>query len=77
VTKTTVFRYEQASKKDPTNEEFLSRLFMSYVRLEEYKKQQITAINLYKIKQKKPYYFWSVMSLGQLILITKTYTVFI
>jgi len=57
-------RYEQASKKDPTNEEFLSHLFMSYVRLEEYKKQQITAINLYKIKQKKPYYFWSVMSLG-------------
>ena len=57
-------RYEQASKKDPTNEEFLTHLFMSYVRLEEYKKQQITAINLYKIKLKKPYYFWSVMSLG-------------
>jgi len=55
--------YEGAVKKEPTNEEFLSHLFMAYVRLGEFKKQQITAMNLYKAKQKNPYYFWSIMSL--------------
>jgi len=35
---------------------------MSYVRLGDYKKQQQTALNLYKLKPKNPYYFWAVMS---------------
>ena len=35
---------------------------MSYVRLGQYKKQQLAAMNLYKAKPKNPYYFWSVMS---------------
>lgn len=35
---------------------------MSYVRLGDYKKQQQTALNLYKMKPKNPYYFWAVMS---------------
>lgn len=36
---------------------------MSYVRLGDYKKQQQTAISLYKLKPKNPYYFWAVMSI--------------
>eukprot|EP00092_Neocalanus_flemingeri_P005475 GFUD01005905.1.p1 GENE.GFUD01005905.1~~GFUD01005905.1.p1 ORF type:complete len:940 (-),score=337.38 GFUD01005905.1:210-3029(-) len=55
--------YEGAVKKEPQNEEFLTHLFMSYVRLGEYKKQQLAAMNLYKVATKNPYYFWSVMSL--------------
>jgi len=55
--------YEGAAKKEPNNEEFLTHLFMSYVRLGEYKKQQLAAMNLYKVASKNPYYFWSVMSL--------------
>ena len=42
-------RYENATKKEPTNEEFLSHLFMAYVRLGQFKKQQATALNLYKV----------------------------
>ena len=55
--------YEGAVKKEPLNEDFLSHLFMSYVRMGEYKKQQMVAMNLYKAAHKNPYYFWSVMSL--------------
>jgi len=55
--------YENATKQDPENEEFLSHLFMSYVRLGNLKKQQTTAMSLYKVKMKNPYYFWSVMSI--------------
>jgi hypothetical protein len=32
--------YENAVKKEPNNEEWLSHLFMSYVRLGNYKRQQ-------------------------------------
>lgn len=55
--------YENAVKKDPSNEELYSHLFMGYVRLGDYKKQQQTAMALYKLKPKNPYYFWAVMSL--------------
>ena len=55
--------YEGAVSKEPLNEEFLSHLFMSYVRMGEYKKQQTVAMNLYKVAKKNPYYYWSVMSL--------------
>jgi len=54
--------YENAVKKDPTNEEFLTHLFMSHVRLGNYKRQQQIASSLYKAKPKSPYYFWAVMS---------------
>lgn len=54
--------YEAAAKADPNNEELLTHLFMSYVRLGNYKKQQQTALTLYKMKPKNPYYFWAVMS---------------
>ena len=55
--------YEAAIKKDPTNEEFLSHLFMGYVRIGDYRKQQKTAMALFKVKPKNPYYFWAVMSI--------------
>lgn len=55
--------YEAATRKDPQNEELLTHLFMAYVRLGEYKKQQQVALNLYKLKAKNPYYFWGVMSI--------------
>ncbi|EZA56704.1 N-alpha-acetyltransferase 25, NatB auxiliary subunit [Ooceraea biroi] len=54
--------YEAAAKAEPNNEDLLTHLFMSYVRLGDYKKQQQTALNLYKLKPKNPYYFWAVMS---------------
>jgi len=55
--------YEGAVKKEPSNEDFLSHLFMSYVRMGYYKKQQKVAMNLFKAAHKNPYYYWSVMSL--------------
>lgn len=55
--------YENASKKEPSNEEFLSHLFMAYVRCGNYKKQQQTAMALYKAAPKNPYYFWAIMSI--------------
>lgn len=55
--------YEAAVKKDPLNEEFLSHLFMAYVRVGDYRKQQQAAMGLYKVKPKNPYYFWAVMSI--------------
>ena len=54
--------YEKATKIEPANEELLSQLFMSYVRVGAYKKQQTAAMALYKLKAKTPYYFWAVMS---------------
>ncbi|XP_014210949.1 N-alpha-acetyltransferase 25, NatB auxiliary subunit [Copidosoma floridanum] len=54
--------YEAASRADPQNEDLLTHLFMSYVRLGDFKKQQQTALHLYKVVPKNPYYFWAVMS---------------
>ncbi len=55
--------YEKAVKLEPSSEEFLSQLFIAYVRMSEYKKQQTTAMSLYKTKPSPPYYFWAVMSI--------------
>ncbi|XP_054259065.1 N-alpha-acetyltransferase 25, NatB auxiliary subunit [Macrosteles quadrilineatus] len=55
--------YSEASKKEPKNEELLTHLFMAYVRVCNYKKQQQTAMTLYKLKLKNHYYFWAVMSI--------------
>lgn len=63
--------YESAIKKDPQNEEFLSHLFMSYVRVGDYRKQQLTAMALYKVKSKNPYYFWAVMSILMQVCVKK------
>ncbi|KAK6636547.1 hypothetical protein RUM43_010209 [Polyplax serrata] len=54
--------YSAASKKDPSNEELLTHLFMSYVRIGDYRKQHQHAMSLYKLRPKNPYYFWAVMS---------------
>lgn len=54
--------YSEAAKKQPGNEELLTQLFMSYVRINDFKSQQTVALQLYKAKPKNPYYFWAVMS---------------
>jgi len=50
-------------KVDPTNEELHTQLFMSYVRICDFKSQQKSAMALYKQKPKNPYYCWTVMSI--------------
>ena len=55
--------YENAVKREPSNEELLSHLFMAHVRIGDYKKQQQAAMQLYKVKPKNPYYFWAIMSI--------------
>ncbi|KAH3891026.1 hypothetical protein DPMN_015117 [Dreissena polymorpha] len=56
--------YENANKSRPGNEEILTHLFMAYVRLGHYKKQQQTAMALHKVQpQKNPYCFWAIMSI--------------
>ncbi|XP_015778829.1 PREDICTED: N-alpha-acetyltransferase 25, NatB auxiliary subunit-like [Acropora digitifera] len=60
--------YEMALKQGPNNEELHSHLFMAYVRIGEYKKQQQAALSLYKQFSKNPYYFWAVMSIVMQVL---------
>lgn len=55
--------YEIAVKKDPANEELHTQLFMSYVKVHDFKAQQQCAMVLYKQKPKNPYYCWVVMSI--------------
>lgn len=55
--------YETAVKLDPGNEELHTHLFMSYVRINDFKSQQQSAMALYKQKPKNPYYCWNVMSI--------------
>lgn len=55
--------YEAAVKLDPTNEELHTHLFMSYVHVFDFKSQQQSAMALYKLKPKNPYYCWAVMSI--------------
>ncbi|ALC47317.1 psidin [Drosophila busckii] len=54
--------YQHAIKQNPGNEELLAHLFVSYVRVEDYKAQQAVALQLYKAQPKNAYYFWSVIS---------------
>jgi len=53
---------KQCKENGKENEEFLSHLFMAYVRVGNFSKQQQVAMNLYKAHPKNPYYFWAVMS---------------
>eukprot|EP00795_Rhopilema_esculentum_P015119 gene15119-6303_t len=56
--------YELAVAQHKNNEEFLSHLFMAYVRIGNNLKQQKTAMSLHKsFPLKNPYYFWAVMSI--------------
>lgn len=54
--------YNHAVKQQPANEELLAHLFISHVRLEDFKSQQSVALQLYKAHPKNAYYFWAVMS---------------
>ncbi|XP_055848195.1 phagocyte signaling-impaired protein [Episyrphus balteatus] len=54
--------YNHAAKQSPGNEEILAHLFISYVRLDDYKSQQSVALQLYRVKLINAYYFWAVMS---------------
>ncbi|KAJ8712829.1 hypothetical protein PYW08_008133 [Mythimna loreyi] len=55
--------YENAVKTEQSSEELHSHLFMSYVRVGDYRSQQRAAMSLYKFAPKNPYYFWAVMSI--------------
>ncbi|XP_026740419.1 phagocyte signaling-impaired protein [Trichoplusia ni] len=55
--------YENAVKSEPASEELHSHLFMSYVRVGDYRAQQRAAMALFKFAPKNPYYFWAVMSI--------------
>lgn len=54
--------YNYAVKQSPNNEELLAHLFISHVRLEDFKSQQSVALQMYKAQPKNAYYFWAVMS---------------
>ncbi|XP_065369445.1 phagocyte signaling-impaired protein [Calliphora vicina] len=54
--------YNYAVKQSPNNEELLAHLFISHVRLEDFKAQQSVALQMYKGQPKNAYYFWAVMS---------------
>ncbi|VDN05538.1 unnamed protein product [Thelazia callipaeda] len=55
--------YEKICTRYPKNEQYLTHLFMSYVRVRNYKQQQKTALALYKEFQRNPYFFWNIMSI--------------
>ena len=56
--------YKNAYEKKPDSEDILNALFMAYVRIGNYKKQQQIAMALHKLRPlKNPYYFWAVMSI--------------
>ncbi|CAK8694341.1 unnamed protein product [Clavelina lepadiformis] len=55
--------YEAAVKRFPTNEDYLTHLFMSYVRHEKFQEMQRVAMTLYKHHPKNPYLFWAIMAI--------------
>lgn len=56
--------YAAAALHYPKNQEILTHLFMAYVRLGDYQRQQHTAIQLHKaFPESGPYYCWRVMSI--------------
>lgn len=56
--------YADAAVHYPKNQEILTHLFMAYVRIGEYQKQQHAAIQLHKaFPDSGPYYCWRVMSI--------------
>lgn len=54
--------YNYAVKQSPNNEELLAHLFISHVRMEDFKSQQSVALQMFKAQPKNAYYFWAVMS---------------
>lgn len=54
--------YEKLIETNSNNEELLVQLFMSYTPVEDFTSAQRVAMQLYKLKQKSPYYCWAVVS---------------
>lgn len=54
--------FTSASKQLPGNEELLSQLFIAHMRVNDFKAQQMVALQLYKLKPRNPFYFWAVTS---------------
>ncbi|XP_078484050.1 N-alpha-acetyltransferase 25, NatB auxiliary subunit-like [Ciona intestinalis] len=55
--------YESAVRLCPGNEEYLTHLFMAYVRHEQFQEMQRVAMLLYKQHPKNPYLFWGIMAI--------------
>ncbi|KJE95406.1 hypothetical protein CAOG_05860 [Capsaspora owczarzaki ATCC 30864] len=55
--------YEVAVKHSPLNEELNAHLFMALVRINDPKRQQAVAMQMYKTFKLPRYYLWSAMSL--------------
>uniref|UniRef100_H2YMV5 Uncharacterized protein n=1 Tax=Ciona savignyi TaxID=51511 RepID=H2YMV5_CIOSA len=55
--------YENAVRLCPGNEEYLSHLFMAYVRHEKFQQMQRVAMLLFKQHPKNPYLFWGIMAI--------------
>ena len=63
--------YADAAKHYPKNQEILTHLFMAYVRVGDYQRQQQTAAALHKtFPESGPYYCWRVMSVLMQVCIT-------
>ncbi|KAK0228730.1 actin cytoskeleton organization protein [Armillaria fumosa] len=58
----TVVMFEEAFKKEPTNEDLGAQTFLSNVRAGHWKSAQQIATKLYKTFQEDRYLYWSVMS---------------
>ncbi|BES95619.1 unnamed protein product [Nesidiocoris tenuis] len=54
--------YEKASAREPTSEDILTNLFLSYVRVNDFTKQRLAAISLNKLQPKNQYSFWTFIS---------------
>ncbi|VVC97784.1 unnamed protein product [Leptidea sinapis] len=52
----------EAAVKVAQSEDLYTHMFMSYVRIGDHCSQTRTAMALYKLTPKNPYYFWAVMS---------------
>lgn len=55
--------YENAFRKEPTNEDLFAQLYMAYAIDGEFKKQNLITMNLSKSFPQKAYRFWSVLSI--------------
>jgi len=55
--------YENAFRKEPTNEDLFAQLYMAYAIDGEFKKQNLITMNLSKSFPHKNYRFWSVLSI--------------
>lgn len=64
--------YADAATHYPKNQEILTHLFMAYVRVGNYQKQQHTAIQLHKaFPDSGPYYCWRVMSILMQVILSE------